>query len=73
MLNIFTDGGNIDNVIWTTSTGGRSRQLDVTKQDAVQNDVLTNFCDARLDSGILLADGGSIDRGTPGTPNHVCP
>ncbi len=73
VLNVFTDGGNIDNVIWTTSTAGRSRQLDVTKQDAVQNDVLTNFCDARLDAGILLADGGAGDRGTPGTPNHTCP
>lgn len=73
VLNIFTDAGTVDTVIWTTSTAGRSRQLDVTKQDAVQNDTLTNFCDARLDSGIVLTDGGLGDRGTPGTPNHVCP
>ena len=73
VLNVFTDGGNLDNVLWASSAAGRSKQLDVTKQDEVQNDVQANFCDARLDAGILLADGGVGDKGTPGMANHTCP
>lgn len=73
VLNVFTDGGNLDNVLWTNSTAGRSKQLDVTKQDDVQNDNQANFCDARLDAGIVLMDGGVGDKGTPGQPNHTCP
>ncbi len=70
-IQLFTDAGLVDQVTWTTVTAGKSRQLDVTKQDSVQNDLLTNFCDG--DAGIVLADGGPGDKGTPGKANRACP
>ena len=68
---LFTDAGTVDQVTWTSVSAGKSKQLDVNKQDSVQNDVLTNFCDG--DGGIVLVDGGLGDKGTPGTANHACP
>jgi hypothetical protein len=68
---LFTDAGTVDQVTWTTVVAGKSKQLDVNKQDAVLNDILTNFCDG--DGGIVLVDGGPGDKGTPGTANHACP
>ncbi len=71
-IRLFTDAGMVDQVMWTTSvTSGRSKQLDINKQDSVQNDMQTNFCDS--DAGILLADGGAGDKGTPGIANRTCP
>ncbi len=68
---LFTDAGLVDQITWTTVSAGKSRQLDVTKQDHLLNDVTTNFCDS--DAGITLADGGPGDKGTPGTANRACP
>jgi hypothetical protein len=68
---LFTDAGMVDQVTWTAVADGKSKQLDVTKQDAVQNDNAANFCDG--DGGIVLFDGGNGDKGSPGTANHACP
>lgn len=68
---LYTDAGTVDEVTWSSVPPGKSRQLDITKQDHVQNDVAANFCDG--DAGIVLADGGTGDKGTPGTANHACP
>ena len=68
---LYTDAGTVDQVTWTAVAAGKSKQLDITKQDSVQNDTATNFCDG--DGGIVLVDGGAGDKGTPGTANHACP
>ncbi len=68
---LYTDAGTVDQVTWTAVGDGKSKQLDVNKQDSVQNDMLGIFCDG--DAGIVLLDGGAGDKGTPGAANHPCP
>ncbi len=68
---LYTDAGVVDQITWTTVAAGKSRQLDINKQDHLLNDLTTNFCDS--DAGITLADGGPGDKGTPGLPNRICP
>jgi hypothetical protein len=66
-----TDAGLVDQVTWAAVVAGKSRQLDINKQDSAQNDIAANFCDG--DGGVVLLDGGLGDKGTPGKANHACP
>jgi hypothetical protein len=56
----------LDSVTWTTSTTGRSRQLDPEGHHPVSNDSEMNWCD----SNTMYGTGG--DRGTPTTSNAQC-
>lgn len=55
----------LDSVLWTSSTGGTSRQLDPGFSTPMDNDDDTYWCAATTAYG----DG---DFGTPGSPNAVC-
>jgi hypothetical protein len=64
-VQILAGGSVIDAVSWTTSTNGRSHQLDPDVTDALSNDTASNFCDATMVYGLG-------DLGTPDAPNGPC-
>ncbi len=55
----------IDSVTWTSSTNGKSRQLDPSAISAQANDDPANFCDS-------VTPYGLGDLGTPGEANASC-
>ncbi|MBV8755795.1 MAG: lamin tail domain-containing protein [Deltaproteobacteria bacterium] len=60
------NGANVvDSVRWTSSTNGKAIQLDPDLEDAVANDMQSNFCDAQHSYGLG-------DLGTPAAQNDQC-
>jgi len=55
----------VDAISWTTSSTGKSLQLDPTRIDPTANDDQANFCDATEAYGLG-------DLGTPGLANTAC-
>lgn len=55
----------VDSVRWTSSTNGKSLQLDPDLEDAVSNDMESNFCAAQHSYGLG-------DFGTPAADNDQC-
>lgn len=55
----------IDAITWTSTTSGRSHQLDPDLFDSIANDQFTNFCDG-------ASTYGAGDFGTPGAANAQC-
>jgi hypothetical protein len=55
----------IDSITWTTSTSGKSLQLDPSATSPQANDDPANFCDGTTPYGLG-------DLGTPGEPNDAC-
>lgn len=60
------NGANVvDSVQWPSSTNGKALQLDPDLEDAVANDMPSNFCDAQQPYGLG-------DFGTPAAQNDQC-
>ena len=60
------NGANVvDSVRWASSTNGKALQLDPDLEDAVANDMPSNFCDAQHSYGLG-------DFGTPAAQNDQC-
>jgi hypothetical protein len=60
------NGANVvDSVRWPASTDGKALQLDPDLEDAVANDMPSNFCDAQRSYGLG-------DLGTPAADNDQC-
>jgi hypothetical protein len=60
------NGANVvDSVRWPSSTNGKALQLDPDLEDAVANDMPSNFCDAQHAYGLG-------DFGTPAAQNDQC-
>ncbi len=68
------DGGLLDSVSYASASSGASSYVGLSQCDPVQNDVAANIC--LTPSGTVYGaapDGGSGDRGTPGSANTGCP
>lgn len=60
------NGANVvDSVRWASATNGKALQLDPDLEDAVANDMPSNFCDAQHSYGLG-------DLGTPAAQNDQC-
>ena len=64
-VQVVSQGNIVDAVTWTSSRSGKALQVDPDFQDAVSNDMETNWCDAQQAYG-------SGDLGTPAADNDQC-
>ena len=64
-VQVVSQGNIVDAVTWTSSRSGKALQLDPDFQDAVSNDMQTNWCDAQQPYGLG-------DLGTPAADNDQC-
>lgn len=67
-VRLLYEGAVLDSITWTSSTAGKSRQLDPDLLDVLSNDSPSNFCDGSTPYGT----GTPQDLGTPGADNVQC-
>jgi hypothetical protein len=64
-VQLVSQGTIVDAVTWTSARSGKALQLDPSFEDAVSNDMMSNWCDA-------LTPYGDGDLGTPAADNSAC-